>query len=57
MSALIIHAISTAGIGMTSLCGVEIDGKTATGHYPPIAPVADQPACVACIRLSKENAA
>lgn len=55
MTALTIHAVNPGASGIHSLCGVLIDGMTATGHYPPIEPTGDKPACAACIRLSDSS--
>lgn len=51
---LIIHAVSPSSIGIRSLCGVLIDGKTATGHYPPIEPLWRQ-ACVRGVHAAERS--
>ncbi|MFI5426102.1 hypothetical protein [Aeromicrobium sp. UC242_57] len=51
---LIIHAVSPDHHSIRSICGVLIDGVSATGHHPPIEPRGDMPACGECIALTED---
>lgn len=50
---LTIHAVSPDRHSIRSICGVLIDGESATGHYPPIEPHGDVPVCGECVALTE----